>query len=139
MREASFDPATGADLLNRESAIYRAIGEIAAVLRAQEPLRFGRMYFREISGDGQHFGLPFGRSYTLAFSRLLYGSEVLVAYNVAGDPRADCVTVDASLHAPGSTMSFLYGAIGSVPVQRAANGTAFVRLALTPHQFVVLR
>ena len=33
----------------------------------------------------------------------------------------------------------LYGAIGSVPVQRATNGTTFVRLALTPHQFVVLR
>ncbi|HEY3593650.1 MAG TPA: hypothetical protein VGL13_07245 [Polyangiaceae bacterium] len=41
------------------------------MMRANAPLRFGRMYFREISGDGQSFRLPLGTAYTLAFSRLL--------------------------------------------------------------------
>jgi glycosidase len=139
MREAMFDPAAPNDLMNRNATIYQEIGKIAAVMRAQEPLRFGRMYFREISGDGEHFGLPFGRTYTLAFSRVLYGSEVLVAYNVSGQKRGDCVVVDASLHPPGSRMSFLYCGTGTVSVQRAGNGTAFVKLALEPHQFVILR
>jgi hypothetical protein len=63
-------------------------------MRTHEPLRFGRMYYRQISGDGQYFGLPYGTTYTLAFSGLLYGQEMLVAYNVSGQPRNDYVIVD---------------------------------------------
>jgi hypothetical protein len=77
--------------------------------------------------------------YTLAFSRLLYGSEVLVAYNVSDQKREDSVVVDSSLHQSGSSMSFLYGKTGSVAVQRAGNGTAFVNLPLEPHEFIILR
>jgi glycosidase len=102
MREAMFDPDAANDLLNGNATIYKEIAKIAAVMRAQEPLRFGRMYFREISGDGEHFGLPFGRTYTLAFSRLLYGSEVLVAYDVSDQKREDSVAVDSSLHQSGA-------------------------------------
>jgi alpha-amylase len=138
MREAMFDPAANRSLLNDRCGIYTEIAKIAAVMRAQEPLRFGRMYYRPISGDGEHFGLPFGSTYTLAFSRLLYSQEVLVAYNVSGATRHDRVIVDAGLHADGSTLSFLYGGIGTVPVQTAASGARFVRLDLEPHQFVIL-
>ena len=96
------------------------------------------MYFRQISGDGLHFGFPFGLSYTLAFTRILYGREVLVAYNVSGQPRTDGVIVDASLHKAGDTLRYLYGNAGGLPVERAPDGSMFVRLPLQPHQFVVL-
>jgi alpha-amylase len=107
-------------------------------MRTQEPLRFGRMYYRQISGDGQHFGFPFGPTYTLAFSRLLYPREILVAYNVSGQARDDRVIVDATLHPEPSQMSFLYGKSGSVPVQTAPSGVRFVKLDLGPQQFVIL-
>ena len=82
MREAMFDKATpGRNLLNGNCKIYQEIAKIAEVMRTNEPLRFGRMYFRQISGDGEHFGFPFGFTYTLAFSRILYPNEILVAYN----------------------------------------------------------
>jgi hypothetical protein len=87
----------------------------------------------------QDFGFPFGSSYTLAFSRILYPHEVLVAYNVSNQTRQDSVVVDAILQPDPSTMSFLYGGQGSVPVQTAADGTRFVRLNLPPHQFAILR
>ena len=139
MREACFDAATpGLNLLNPDCVIYREIAEIAAVMRASQPLRFGRMYFREISGDGIGFGLPYGSDYTLAFSRILYGREVLVAYNVSAQPRSDRVVVDASLHAAGDRLRFLYGRTGDVPVDSAPGGQAFVRLDLAGHQFVIL-
>jgi glycosidase len=139
MREAMFDTATsGSNLLNTGCRIYTEIARIAEVMRTTPALRFGRMYFREISGDGLHFGLPFGFAYTLAFSRILYGHEVLVAYNVAGQARHDAVIVDASLHQAGGTMRYRYGHSGRVPVERAPDGSAFVRLPLAPHQFVVL-
>jgi glycosidase len=139
LREAMFDTATaGKNLLNTDCRISQEIAKIAALVRATEELRFGRMYFRQISGDGVHFGLPFGSSYTLAFSRLLYGREVLVAYNVAPSSRSDCVAVDASLHKSGDAMTFLYGNSGTVPVQQAPDGTLFVQLNLNGRQFVIL-
>ncbi|HYZ30784.1 MAG TPA: alpha-amylase family glycosyl hydrolase [Crenalkalicoccus sp.] len=140
MREAMFDrDRPGVNLLNPHCAIYRGIAEIAAVARASEPLRFGRMYFRQIADKSLQFGFPFGTEYTLAFSRILYPQEVLVAYNVSGAARSDRVVVDASLHRPGDRMRFLSGAAGDVGVERAPDGTVYVRLDLAPHQFVVLQ
>jgi hypothetical protein len=82
--------------------------------------------------------LPFGTNYTLAFSRILYPREVLVAYNVSNQPRSDCVLVDAMLHRTGEPVRFLYGSSGSVAVNLASDGTKFVKLNLAPRQFVVL-
>jgi glycosidase len=139
MREAMFDSAAGGkNVLNSSCGIYQRIAQIAAVMRATEELRFGRMYYRQISGDGVHFGFPYGSAYTLAFSRLLYGSEVLVAYNVSGTARNDNVVVDADLHAPGTNMTYLCGGSGTVPVSSAPDGTRFVTLSLAPYQFVIL-
>jgi alpha-amylase len=135
-----FDKAgAGKGLLNTGCRIYQEIARIASVTRAQEPLRFGRMYYRQISGDGEHFGFPFGSTYTLAFSRLLYTEEVLVAYNVSNATRHDRVVVDAVLHPEPSKMTFLHGGTGDVLVQTALDGTRFVMLDLGPHQFVILK
>jgi glycosidase len=140
MREAMFDQSSpGKNLLNTHCQIYQAIAEIARIMGSKESLRYGRMYFRQISGDGVHFGFPFGTTYTLAFSRLLYNREILVAYNVSPDPRSDRVVVDAILHKDGDTMSFLYPAgMGTTTVQSAPDGTRFVRLDLQGRQFVIL-
>ena len=140
MREAMFDTSIpGSNLLNTSCGIYQEIAKIARVMRSQAPLRFGQMSFRQISGDGQHFGFPNGTDYTLAFSRLLYPTEVLVAYNVSSTPRADFVVVDSNSHAAGDQLTFLYGGAGSVPVAVAADGTHYVQLNLNGHQFCILR
>ncbi len=143
IREAMYDQAEGgSSLLNTQCTIYQEIAKIAEVMRGSEPLRFGRMYYREISGDGRSFGLPYGTDYTLAFSRILYSEEVLVAYNVSGKPREDCVIVDASYHKPGDTMTYLYspqGAGGKVPVEASPGAAAFVRLKLGGNAFAILQ
>lgn len=141
IREAMFDPAAGtSSLLNTGCRLYQEIAKVAAVMRSSEPLRFGRMYYRQISDNGVDFGLPYGTTYTLAFSRLLYNREVLVAYNVSAQARNDAIIVDATLHgATGSVMTYLYGGTGSVPVQGPLNGPRFVRLSLPPHGFAILR
>ncbi|HEY8037850.1 MAG TPA: alpha-amylase family glycosyl hydrolase [Methylobacter sp.] len=139
IREAMFDKTKpGTNLLNTDCTIYKAIGQIAQVMRTTEALRFGRMYYRQISGDAVHFGFPYGTTYTLAFSRLLYGSEVLVAYNVSGQHRNDFVIVDAILHNQGDKLTYLYGDSGNVAVQEA-DGARFVQLDLGPYQFVILQ
>jgi alpha-amylase len=143
IREALFDlDDPTRSLLNRECRIYREIGKLAAVNRRYPSTRFGRMYFREISGDGVHFGLPFGHPCTLAFSRVLADEELLVAYNTSTDePREDAVMVDAELAGAGRALHYVYGGSGAVPVLHhpdPANGARFVRLPLQPMQLAVL-
>lgn len=140
IREAMFDKAAaGKNLLNTNCTIYKEIAKIAAVARSREPLRFGRMYFRQISGDGVTIGFPYGSTYTLAFSRLLYGQEVLVAYNVSAAARKDRVVVDGELHKVEDKITYLYPkGIADATVEKAPNGTLFVRLDLDGHQFAIL-
>lgn len=139
LREAMFDKNTpGHNVLNPGCTIYQEIAKIAEVVRTTEPLRFGRMYFRQISGDSVHFGFPYGTAYTLAFSRILYGREVVFAYNVSSHARTDSVIVDAALHKPGETLKFLYGKTGSTPVRQAPGGERFIQLELSPRQLVIL-
>ena len=139
MREAMFDKAAGGkSLLNRGCRIYQEIARIAEIVRQHEPLRFGRMYYRQIADGSLDFGLPFGSTYSLAFSRLLYGQEALIAYNVSPVARHDRIIVDATLHHDSSQMTFLYGKAGVVPVQSAPSGARFVQLDLAPHQFAIL-
>ena len=137
-----FDKAAGGmDLLNTGCSIYEAISDIATVMRTSgNRLRFGRIYLRQISGDGEHFGISVRHGIHAAVFRPLYPEEILVAYNVSDEARADCVVVDAAYHAnAGAQMQFLYGGAGSLPVQTAADGTRFVQLNLAPHQFVILQ
>jgi hypothetical protein len=97
------------------------------------------MYYRQISGNDSDFGFPYGTAYTLAFSRVLYGSEVLVAYNISDKARSDSFIVDASVHKTGDTMKFLYPKAGTVTVQVASNEARFVKLPLAPHEFAILQ
>jgi glycosidase len=143
IREPLFDLA-GPDRthLNPRCRIYQEIAKIAAVNRRIPALRFGRMYFRETSFDGRGFGLPQGLPCILAFSRILDGQEVLVAYNTSISETLEAsVVVDCGIHRPGETIPFLYGGDGGARVEAhpdPGNGTRSVRLRLGPMQFVIL-
>ncbi len=129
--------------LNQRCKIYEAIAQIAKLYQQIEALRFGRMYFREISGNGRDFGLPQGQPCTLAFSRILAGQEVLIAYNTSAvATRQDFVLIDGDLHKAGDSLKFLYGKTGTVSIQSHPNPdirSLFVQLELEPNQFVILQ
>jgi glycosidase len=143
IREPMFDlDDPSRDLLNTNTRIYQEIAKIAKVNQQHPALRFGRMYFREISGNGRDFGLPQNQPCTLAFSRILADDEILVAYNTsANETRKDFVIVDSMLHKAGDKMKYLYGREGEVTVQKhpdPCNGSVFVQLELGPMEFVIL-
>src|SRR5579863_3169594 len=91
------------------SAYYQHISQIAAVRRQSPALRYGRFYFRPISGDGQHFGVSPFLNGTLAFSRILMDQEIVVVANT--DSVNACVVsviVDSTLNNPGDQLRILY-------------------------------
>jgi alpha-amylase len=143
IRETLFDLENPeGNLLNEECRIYREIAAIAKVNREHPALRFGRMYYREISGDGNAFGLPKGQPCVLAFSRILAKEELLIAYNTSTtDVLESCIMVDSALHNTSGKMKFLYGSEGETPVIKSTfpdHDFAYVKLALKPMQFVIL-
>jgi alpha-amylase len=148
LRETLFDLADPTkNYLNQSCRLYQEIAKLANLTDAIGALKYGRMYFREISGNGRDFGLPQGHPCTLAFSRILADQEALVAYNTSTvAARSDFVVVDATLQKNRPSMTIRYDSTGTrtgATVNVAAhpdpsNSTRLVQLALEPMQFVVL-
>jgi glycosidase len=106
-----------------EHPFYRAIQRLSRIRGSEPALRYGRLYFRPISGDGISFGLsPFAPG-VLAFSRILNDREVLVVANARTDAQFDGhVLVDFFLNQDGQRLRILNdpGAFAAGPVETRA-------------------
>ncbi len=155
VREALWGMAPG---FPQNSVYYTHLSQIAAVRRQSPALRYGRFYFRPISGDQQHFGVSTFLNGVLAFSRILMDQEIVIAANT--DPNnasAVSVIVDNTLNGAGEQFRVLYSnkaqptgptavtqlAAGSVAVQETdgSQGTGplnCVRVTLAPLEVQIL-
>jgi len=103
---------SGCHFFNPEHPTYLRIAAINRVRRRNDTvglaLRRGRQYLRETSLWGGPFTLP-GSGELIAWSRILFDREVLIALNTHGsEARGAEITVDSSLHPGGSMLTFLY-------------------------------
>jgi len=157
------DPAVrealwGGPGFSQTSLYYQHISQIAAVRRQSTALRYGRFYFRPISGDGQNFGISTFLNGTLAFSRILMDQEIVVVANT--DTVNSCtvsVIIDITLNNPGDQLRILYSnkqqpqapgavvqlAAGAVQVQETDGSTGTgplncVRVTLAPMEVQIL-
>ncbi len=160
IREAMFGPefgafrTSGAHFFDAQHPAYQRIAAIARIRNLDNTvglaLRRGRQYPRQTS----FFGLPYavyGPGELVAWSRILFQQEVLVALNTNGaGARGAEVTVDASLHTPGSSMTVLYHSswdpalldqmrgTQTVTVQRQSDGRLTVRVDLPPAGMAII-
>jgi len=89
--------------------LYRTVQRLAEVRRDEPALRYGRQYFRPLSGDGFHFGISSFPAGVLAFSRILNDREVLVVANSNTETGfTGEMIVDFSLNPVGSTYDVLF-------------------------------
>ena len=108
------DPAVrealwGGPGFNPANPFYVEIQKIAAVRAAQPALRYGRFYFRPISGDRTNFGISTTAPGVLAFSRILNDQEVLTIANFStSTPQTVWVILEQTLSAPGDAIRILY-------------------------------
>ena len=104
----------------------------------QSILKYGRQYFRKISGDGNSFGYPINGKCTLAFSRVLDTEEILVVMNLDSFGRQDYITVDRKLIPSGSKIVNLLDENISL-IMEDLHGRACVRVSLRGHQVAILK
>ena len=106
VREALWGKANGFD---RGHAFYLATQRLAEI-RAKEPaLRYGRQYFRQLSGDGFHYGYSRLSPGVVAFSRILNNRELLIVINTnTTGAFTGSVVVDASLQPAGTPATLLF-------------------------------
>jgi glycosidase len=105
VREALWGKASPFD---QSSTFYRAIKDIASVRDNQPALRYGRQYFRPLSGDGVTFSISQLAPGILAYSRLLSNIEVVVVANTTGQSGTLAIIVDGIINAPGDLYKVLY-------------------------------
>lgn len=142
----------------RGSFYYKQISQLAAVRSAVPALRYGRFYFRPVSGDGQSFGVSTFPQGILAFSRILVDQEVVVVANCSpSDARSFDVIVDITINQPGDQYRVRYSnkavsqgagpvvekAAGSVSVQETNGSTGVgplrsIRVSLAPLEVQIL-
>jgi Alpha amylase, catalytic domain len=70
-------------LFPEKTFFYQEIQKITTVRDAEPALRYGRFYFRPVSGDGQTFGVSSFPGGVLAVSRILNDQEVIVVANTS--------------------------------------------------------
>lgn len=141
VREAMFSlEDSSVNALNKFGHIYRSISKIASIRKKSEVLKFGRMRMRQVSTDGTYFHLPECEKCLLAFSRILFDHEIVVAYNISTtEEREEYVTVKRLPNASHRQFIYLYGGSGTIKVSENQDSTRnFIKLKLKPMQFVIL-
>jgi glycosidase len=94
---------------DRQSPFFLAIQSLSTVRRNHSPLRYGRQYFRPISGNGTDYGIsPFPNG-VISFSRILNDEEVVVVANTSTSDHVDVhVIIEQSLSRPGDRLRVLF-------------------------------
>jgi glycosidase len=96
------------------SMFYTALQSIAAIRLAENTLRYGRLYFRELSGNGHDFGQSTGAGGVIAFSRILSNREILIVANTSGsNPFNGSLLCDLDINRNGKTFHIAYSNKGT--------------------------
>ena len=123
---------------------YQMLQALLRVRARSGPLRYGRHYFRQVSGDGVSFGWPMERGGVLALSRIHADEEVVVVcapnpfVGFSGD-----VEIDPGLCPDGAAWRVTFSSLGgggtavartlsTVPLRRS------IRVTLASNELVVL-
>jgi glycosidase len=112
VREALWGKPGGFDT---NHPLYKAIKQLTAVRDSQPELRYGRLYFRPISGDGHRFGPSTFAPGVLAFSRILNNREVVIVANATQTPFPGNVLVDFFINQDGERFRVLNDSAATAP------------------------
>ena len=115
------------------NSLYTTIQTLAQQRAANPALRYGRQYFRPISGDGITFGLSNSNPGIIAVSRILNDQEVvMIGTTDTGSGWSGYVLVDSDLHVDGAPVTQVFSNLNlpgpTTATTRAGNRVIFVSL-----------
>jgi glycosidase len=100
---------------------FNHVRQLSLLRKSSPALLYGRLYFREVSGDGQDFGLSQGVGGLLAYSRILSATEVVIVFNSSTSHSFQgfvLVDIDINRSLPVYTVAYSnLGTTGAGPVQ----------------------
>jgi glycosidase len=152
IREAMFGGEFGAfrtrqrHFFNEDGGVYKELAKILRLRKQKIALRRGRQYLREISGDGQNFGIPTmigGRLLSVVpWSRSFDNQNLIVAINTDPDqPRTAWVDLPSVVTQPGQSLKCLYSTdqnqAGQGLVVQSTSGRNAIQLTVPAAGFVV--
>ncbi len=144
IRECMFGGRWGAfgtrhwHFFNKRYRLYRAIAETAQVRATEPTLRYGRLYFREISKDGVNFHYPELNSGFLAFSRIHDDTEIVMVMNLRAETDTNHVMLDGVFSPPGTALVDLLDS-GRTYLTTEGVNSSVVRITLEPYGMVILK
>src|SRR5260370_15597846 len=106
--EAVREALWGGPGFNRSNPFYLALKEIAAGRREHPPLRYGRQYFRPVSGAAPRYGISPFHGGALAFSPILNDQEIITAAHTGTQKISVDVIIEKQMSRPGETYRILY-------------------------------
>jgi glycosidase len=152
IREAMFGGEFGAfrsrlrHCFDESHPVYIELSNILALRKQKIAIRRGRQYLREISGDGQNFGLPQilgDRMLSIVpWSRSFDDQNLLLAISTDPDqPRTSWVDLDVITNPPGKHIQCLYSTnssdIGQELIVQNLAGRSVVQMTVPAAGFVV--
>jgi glycosidase len=96
------------DAFSTSTSAFAHVQALSRLRAGEPPLRYGRLYFREVSGNGRDFGHAAGIGGVIAFSRILVDREVLTVANTGSQTFAGAVVLDRDLNPAGRQMRVAY-------------------------------
>ncbi|MGH8174864.1 MAG: alpha-amylase family glycosyl hydrolase [Steroidobacter sp.] len=102
------------------ASTFRHIQALSTLRDDEAALRYGRIYFREASGNGSDFGHSSGAGGIVAFSRILADREILIVANTGSQQFSGAVVVDRDINPQTRQMQVAYsnrGAAGARTVR----------------------
>jgi glycosidase len=132
VREALWGKSNAFD---RGHPLYQQLRSLSKLREEQPALRFGRLYFRQVSGNGRDFGFSTKARGIVSFSRVVSDIEVLLIANTDTRQRFDgLVFQDPDLNRHPRKMNIAYsnlGTAGSATVRRISDARFFAGGQLT--------
>jgi hypothetical protein len=136
----------GRHFFNEDGSVYKELNKILVLRKQKIALRRGRQYLREISGDGQSFGLPHllgGRMLSVVpWTRSFDDQHLLLAINTDPDrPQTAWVNLNPFENPAGARLTCLYssapGQVGQGLAVQAVGDRALVSLNVPAAGFVI--
>jgi glycosidase len=99
---------------NQNHSLYQEIKKVAEIRDKEPSLRYGRQYFRQVSGNNSDFGFSKEKGGIIAFSRILNDREVLIVANTNTTAEfSGWIVIDARINGDKTRFKVAYSNTGT--------------------------